>query len=289
MGVKLGDQWSVGGSVGALYNQNKLITPYIFQTTPGLAGREDLISRSLHRRLGREWTTGRVVSHPNDQWQFGAAYTTKSTIDTHGSASGDAGVQLGVSSFPFHYDASVHNIFPQMASAGASWKFLPDWRLALQLDWIDWHQAFHTLPVILTDGSNGGLPGALQDQIPLTWKSEFVYRGGIEYSVTENLALRGGFSYGASPVPDATLSPLTAAITQYTLAAGAGYHWNWLQVDVAYQWQIPVTQNVGTSSLLSGEYSNSSTTVRFAMAGGHRGNPVLAALRPWFLPGSTAV
>ena len=34
VGVSLGDKWSVGGSLGVLYNQNELITPYIFQTSP---------------------------------------------------------------------------------------------------------------------------------------------------------------------------------------------------------------------------------------------------------------
>jgi long-chain fatty acid transport protein len=170
-------------------------------------------------------------------------------------------VQLGVSSFPFNFDAEVKNVFPQMVSAGGSWKFDPQWRLALQLDWVDWGGAFKTLPVDLSNGSNPGLPASLHDDIPLNWQSEFVYRAGIEYAATSNLFLRGGYSYGKSPVPDSTLSPLTAAIMEHTLTAGIGYHWSRYQIDVAYQWDIPITRDVGTSSLLSGEYSNSSTEV----------------------------
>lgn len=259
LGVSLSDQWSVGASVGVLYNQNALVTPYIFQSTPGLAGVKTLLNLK---------TTGWGVNgqfgamyRPMDELQFGVAYTTKSTIDTHGSAFGDAGAQLSIPSFPFHYDVSVKNVFPQMASGGVSWKFLPDWRLALQLDWVDWAAAFRELPVILSDGNNGGLPGSMRDDIPLHWRSEFVYRGGVEYAATTNLTLRGGYSYGASPVPDDTLSPLTAAITEHTLTAGVGYQWSRYHVDLAYQWQIPIQRNVGTSGLLDGEYSNSSTTV----------------------------
>jgi long-chain fatty acid transport protein len=258
-GVSLGEHWSVGGSIGVLYNQNELVTPYVFQTTPGLQGAKTLLNLStsgwgVNGQLG-------VMFRPIDTLQFGLSYTTKSTVDSHGSASGNAGVQLGVPSFPFNYDAEVNNVFPQMVSGGASWKFLPNWRLALQLDWIDWAGAFSQLPVELSNGSNPGLPSSLSDKIPLEWKDEFVYRGGLEYSLTTNIDLRGGYSYGHSPVPNETLSPLTAAITENAVSAGLGWHWDRYHVDVAYEWDLPTQQSVGTSSLLSGEYSNSSVKV----------------------------
>ena len=157
------------------------------------------------------------------------------------------------------------NTFPQEVRAGASWKFLPQWRLALQVDWIDWADAFHNLPLSFSNGSNATVNGALgssfNESIPLNWQSEFVYRAGMEFDVTKNLALRAGYCYGSSPVPDSTLTPLTAAIMEHTLTAGVGYHWQQWEVDLAYQYDIPATQNVGTSGLLSGEYSNSSTEV----------------------------
>jgi hypothetical protein len=61
-------------------------------------------------------------------------------------------------------------------------------------------------------------------------------------------------------VPDDTLTPLTAAIPESTLTAGAGYRWRWLEVDLAYEWDIPITRHVGTSALLDGEYSGSTVT-----------------------------
>jgi hypothetical protein len=62
-------------------------------------------------------------------------------------------------------------------------------------------------------------------------------------------------------VPSETLTPLTAAIPENSLYAGAGYRWRWLEVDLAYEWDIPVTRHVGTSSLLDGEYSGSTVNV----------------------------
>jgi hypothetical protein len=45
------------------------------------------------------------------------------------------------------------------------------------------------------------------------------------------------------------------------VTAGVGYRWRQFQFDLAYQYDLPVTRNVGASGLLSGEYSNSSTEV----------------------------
>jgi long-chain fatty acid transport protein len=166
----------------------------------------------------------------------------------------------------FHYNAEVDNTFPQMVSGGLSWKFLPQWRLALQTDWVNWSHAFNTLPVKLSDGNNRDLnaflgKNALQDGIPLQWRNQFVYRTGIEYAVTKSLTLRAGYAYSRSPVPDQTLTPLTAAIPENTVSMGAGYRWGRYGVDVAYQWDLPVSRSVSNSSILSGEYNYSSTLV----------------------------
>jgi long-chain fatty acid transport protein len=264
VGVSLGDHWSLGASVGALYNQNELITPYIFQSQPTLKGAKTLLNLNTSG-WGVNGQFG-VLFRPMDTLQFGLSYTTQSTVESHGDASGDAGAQFHVPSVPFHYDAEVDNTFPQMVSGGGSWKFCPDWRLALQVDWIDWAGAFSTLPVKLSNGSNPTVntivgSSSMQDNVPLNWRDEFVFRGGLEYSVTTNIMLRGGYSYGQSPVPSETLTPLTAAITQSAVSAGIGCHWSRYQLDLAYEYDLPTERSIGTSSLQAGEYSNSTIKV----------------------------
>jgi long-subunit fatty acid transport protein len=83
----------------------------------------------------------------------------------------------------------------------------------------------------------------------------------LEYNLNDNWILRGGYAHGNSPVPDSTLTPMTAVIMENTLTAGVGWHRGRYSVDLAYQWDIPAQRNVGTSSLQAGEYSNSSTQV----------------------------
>jgi long-chain fatty acid transport protein len=264
IGFAINPKLSIGASFGADYNQNKLQAPYIFQSQPKLKGAKTLLDLRTDG-FGFDGQAG-LLYRPQTNLQFGLTYQSQTEVKSHGDANGNAGEQFGVASIPFHYDAEVRNIFPQAINAGASWGFHPQWRLALQVDWVNWGDAFRHLPVNLTDGSNptvNGVAGssAIQDTVPLDWRDEFVYRGGLEYQVIPNLFLRAGYSYGASPVPNQTLTPLTAAITEQTITAGIGYQWRRYQIDLAYQYDIPVTRDVGTSALLSGEYSNSSVKV----------------------------
>jgi long-chain fatty acid transport protein len=277
IGVQLSPQLSVGLSLGAVYNKNELTTPYVFQNLSGadaaFNGAKTLLDLDTS---GIGWY-GQIgaLYRPITNLQFGFSYQNQYTVRTTGSASGNAGAQFGSPGNPvynFNYDAEVDNTFPQEFSLGTSWKFLPKWRAAAEVDWIDWKDAFDTLPVKLSNGSGAvtapppaGLGTSFQDNIPLNWKSEFVYRVGLEYEVINNLFLRGGYCYGDNPVPGSTLTPMTAAITKNTLTAGIGYRWHawdtdW-ETDLAYQHDFSVTQSVQTSGLLSGEYSNSSTRV----------------------------
>lgn len=270
IGVALTPHWSLGANIGLVYNENRLQTPYIFQTTPGLAGAKTLLDL---RTSGLGWNAQvGLLFRPNEQLEFGLSYKSETTIFSHGNATGDAGTQLGVASFPFHYEAQVKNVLPQMIAGGTSWKFCEQWRLALEVDWINWSGAFTQLPVSLKNG-NSALPASLNDYVPLNWRDEFVYRAGLEYAATTNLVFRGGYSYGKSPVPDTTLTPMTGVIMEHTLTAGIGYHWRRYQIDLAYQWDLPRTRNVGDSALLAGEYSNSSTRIgvhTFALTTGIR-------------------
>jgi len=260
--------FSAGATLGIDYNENLLQTPYVFQSQPVLRGLKTLLDLQTSG-WGLNGGFG-VLIRPSDTVQIGLSYTGPTSITSRGSASGNAWAQLQALKLnarsDFNYSAEVDTKFPQMVSGGVSWQFQPKWRLALQIDWVNWSDAFDVLPVKLSGGNNGdinGLVGSsnIEDDVPLHWRDQVVYRVGLEYAVTEKLRLRGGYAYGRSPVPNETLTPLTAAIPEHTLTVGAGYRWQCLDLDLAYQWDLPVTRTLGPSDLRSGEYSFSSTQV----------------------------
>jgi long-subunit fatty acid transport protein len=268
LGFAVNKRLSIGGTVGVLYNRNTLQAPYIFQQEPTLAGGKVLLD--LHT-AGTGWNgTFGALYTPANKIKVGVSYKTKTTVHSHGDASGNAQAQWDALGAPFqpdfHYNAEVVTKFPQSFSAGVSWQAHKRIRLNLQGNWIDWSSAFDRLPVFLTNGDNADINGlvgstSLNDVIPVQWKDQGVFGVGLESPWGEHLAFRGGYSYATDPVPSATLTPMTAAILRNTLGTGVGYNRGRYNFDLAYQVQLPTSQSVGTSGLLSGEYNNSKVEV----------------------------
>jgi long-chain fatty acid transport protein len=256
---------AVGASIGVDYNSNTLDAPYIFQSHPALAGLKTLLD--LHTNgVGTNYSFG-IVASPTKRVQFGVAWKSRTTIDSDGTATGNIGAQLsaiglGAARPDFAYDAHVRNVLPQSVIGHIVWKVDPRWTLAFQTNWVNWKDAFVTLPVALTNGNNADINGllgtnTLNDGVPLHWKDALSFHGGVERSITESVTLRGGYAHGNSPVPNSTLSPLTAAIMKDQLTTGLGYRHGRARYDLGYGFGFQAHQSVGQSSLLSGEYSNS--------------------------------
>jgi long-subunit fatty acid transport protein len=259
-----GSKWSAGAVLGLVYNTNNLDAPYIFQQQPQLAGLKVLLKLQTHG-IGWNGNAG-VQFQPTSRLRLGLAWKSGTTIHTSGNASGNASAlftALGTSADPnFQYSARVENHLPQAFDAGVSVKSSQHLIWQAQADLTAWGQAFQQLPITLTGGTNStinSLVGAssLQDAVPLHWNNQLGLHFGVESPIGEQWTLRAGYSYMSDPVPSATLLPITAAIVEHTIAAGAGWVHGQLRLDAAYQAQLPSSQSVGNSSILAGEYSNS--------------------------------
>ena len=270
-GLSLSDRLAVGGSLGIVYNQNALRAPYIFQSHPVLKGFKTLLDLETSG-VGFNGSMG-VTYRPWERLTLSLSYQTETGVDTQGSARGNAGAQLASLGGAFAavrpdfvYDAAVENRFPQTISGGVSWQACARLRLAAQVDWVNWGDAFKNLPITLTGGNNADLNAflgsdTLRDTVPLNWRDRAVFRSGVEIRATDALTLRFGHSFGDNPVPASTLTPLTAAIARHTASAGIEWRQKHISLAAAYQYDLPVTVNVGASSLATGEYSNSRTSV----------------------------
>ena len=268
VGFRVNPNLYLGASVGADSNSNTLDAPYIFQSNPALKGLKTLLD--LHTTgVGWNGSFG-VFAKPNRALQLGLAYRTKTSIESTGGATGNIGAQLAALGIPFQpdfaYRARVGVQFPQSASVSLLWQVNPVWRLNFQSDWTGWKDAFNNLPVTLTQGTNADINNLLQsssikDAVPLEWKDQYTFRGSVERALGESLAVSGGYMHANNPVPGSTLTPLTAAIMQNGITAGMGYRVGRYRFDVAYGIDLTATEQVGTSALLAGEYSDSRTKI----------------------------
>jgi len=260
---------SIGMTAGADYNSNTLEAPYIFQSQPALAGTKTLLN--LHT-YGTGWNMSvGAMFQPTKKLDVGVAWKSHTVIVTNGMASGDAYAlftALGAGGTPstFNYNASVKNILPQSVNGNIVWHANPQWVFAFQTDWVNWHNAFANLPVTLTNGTNATINSVagsttLVDGVPLNWKDQYSFHAGVERLLFENTSLRFGYAYGNSPVPNGTLTPLTAAIMTNQLSTGFNYRLGRSNFDLAYTFDPIAHQQVQLSSLLAGEYNNSKTGV----------------------------
>ena len=267
--VALSDSLSVGASLGVVYNRNTLESPYVFQSHPALRGLKTLLDLETEG-WGVNGTLG-LVYRPHETVSIGLTYQTPTELNTDGTASGNVGAQFQALGPPFdtlrrdfRYDARVKTALPQSASAGIAWQFHPRARAIVQVDWINWSDSFDQLDITLTRGNNADLNAFLKsdridDTVPLDWRDRLVYRVGLEFSATESWLLRIGYAYGGNPVPDSTLTPMSAAILEHTLTAGVEWRRSRYSIAAAYQYDFPSESTVGASGLRSGEFSNSRT------------------------------
>lgn len=263
IGVDLGGGVSLGASVGGVYTRNELRTPYIFQSN-GLAGAKTYLDLEtegfgVNGDLGLQWKV-------NDKLTVGLSYRTPTSFNTSGEAKGELGAQLNALGIfgadeTYQYDADIETELPQRVSAGFAADVTDRWRMMGQVDWVNWSAAYSQLDVNLSNGTNAvvnGLVGStdLRDRIALRWKDQFVFRLGTEVDVTEKLMLRFGYVYGKSPVPGDTLLPMTAAISEHTLACGLGWQVGAMSVDLAYQYDLPISQSGSGGSITGPEYKD---------------------------------
>jgi len=262
--------FSAGASVGLLYNRNRLEAPYTLQTQPALAGAKVLLDLETEG-WGADAQFG-FLWKPLETLKLGVSYTLQSRVKSEGRAFAEARTQLknlgveGVDSSAT-FDAEVTNTFPQILSAGAAWQATPKLGLFAQIDWINWAGSFDTLEVRLRKVDNPlyysllGDKNNLDDDVPLDWHDQWVFRFGAEYALDEHWTLRAGYRYSPNPVPSTTLTPTTAAVNEHEITVGIGYKSGPVSVDLAYQWLPKASEHTSHTKLLNSEYVNSDVDV----------------------------
>lgn len=121
-------------------------------------------------------------------------------------------------------DASSSLRLPQVfTGAMAIWPIRDrerEWKLEMDVDYVGWH-SFRNLDVQLSNGAT--LP------FPQNWNNNFVWYFGTEHKWLRlerfadwELALRAGYWYSQTPVPDGTFNPAVPDANNQTVSIGLG-------------------------------------------------------------------
>lgn len=98
------------------------------------------------------------------------------------------------------------------------------------------------------------------------WEDVPNFRLGAQYELVPNVALRLGFAYDLSPIPDDTVAPSLPGNDRIIVSGGAGYVWKNLQLDVGYQ-LVSTTRTI-TNGNQDGDYDTDAHIVGVDVAYG---------------------
>src|SRR5207249_247649 len=124
--------------------------------------------------------------------------------------------------------------FPPQLILGISTKAIPSWTINADIEWEGW-RTVGSIPKNFDTTTGSGIPQSNFNSSGFRlWKDSYVFRLGAEYAATDRLALRGGFFYDQTPIPNETFDPTIPNADLYALTTGAGYRWGATSLDIAY-------------------------------------------------------
>lgn len=266
LSYKVTDRLSIGGTLGIGFSHVELDGPFFVQSPPltGLPTVLDLQATGVA-------PTGSVGMQYQltDSTVIGATYTSPTNMTLRGPTQA-----LLVPGFPIAsgFDTKVHITWPQSVAVGLKHEICPHRRVAADVIWYDWKRAFDEFNLEFSNPTNpivafllGGRP--VRDNFPLHWSDTVSMRLGFEEDFTELDTFRAGYVYHNSPVPNSTLNPYLDGILNHAFSLGYSRKLDRAIFNAAYQYSFGVTRHVNNSSIIGGDFDNSSMRAQchFAM------------------------
>jgi len=178
-----------------------------------------------------------ILWNPTDALSVGVSYRSKAEIEFSGDLK-----FTNIPTFTVPPGIPLAALFPDQGGkstipmpdnlfAGVAYDFSECFTLEADFQYVGW-AAYKELKIEL-DGA--GVAGQTSLTEPGDYENTFLLRLGGEYRFTD-LAVRAGFVYDASPIPDKTLGPRLPDGNRYEGTIGLGYAFSTMfRVDVAYQ------------------------------------------------------
>lgn len=176
---------------------------------------------------------------PHPKHSFGLTY--RSRVKT--KLSGDLKVEdipagLGLPSV-VSYNAKTDSTLPSIVSGG--YAFRPTDKLKLEGDiyWVEWSTIDKAE---VTDKDTD----ALLSYTNKDWKDTWIFALGGEYLLTQNWAVRTGYSYQQNAVPEETFNPNVPDSNLHVIAVGLGFTKDRITIDLAYAIGLYTKRDIDT-------------------------------------------
>jgi len=259
---RIGDMISVGATLNVNYAMFNISQWASYITSPIVFDLGQYSEESSGWGLG---ATFGVLVKPADLISFGLTVKTPTTIALKGTASIS---NLSLLGMPGESEVTRDLDWPLQISGGLALKPFPGLTFVADLQWTQWSKLGNA------DGDIENnyvdpiwhvfMSGPGKATIPLRWKDALQIRTGIEYMVTNTIAVRLGYMHDPAPSPLDTMNFLLPNYDFNTITGGVGIALGSLQFDLGLEYLMGGERNIG--------YVESLTTLPHAQPGTYNMN-----------------
>jgi long-chain fatty acid transport protein len=235
---KVSDQFSVGASLNINYAFMKLQKPATFRLVipPFIDFRYAEQYKEDTTALGFGATFG-MMFKPVEKLSIGLTLRTPVNITFKGDATNDIAsnpfIQMSAPGIPTESGIERKATWPLWAGLGISFKATDKLTVNADLQYTQWKkiQAIEAK----YDNALWQAVFAAGGKLDLKWEDKIQYRVGMEYAISDKLAMRAGYYYDPSPSPVETLSILLPEITYNVITVGFGYKTDKMSLDFCFE------------------------------------------------------
>jgi long-chain fatty acid transport protein len=213
---------SIGAGVQAVYSTVDLKS-YSQLYDPNGSGLLDVSKVDLNGDSGLDWGgNGGVLAGPFSGFTLGVAYRSQVAASVTGDATftqvstGSSQLDDVVSgALPPNQGVETTVNLPWLLSIGGVYRFKERWTVEVDFNYFGWSE-FEQLEFQFDDSDLNTV--RIQD-----YDDVLSVRSGVQYELTEEWDLRGGYYYDPTPQPTKSVSPLLADSDRHGISLGFGY------------------------------------------------------------------
>ncbi len=170
----------------------------------------------------------------NDKFSFGLTIRTPSKLKLGGNVN-IQNIDLLGPNFKNQSAADLDLTTPWWIAGGVAFRPMKDLIVTADLQWTQWSTVKQLVTMFKDPYWDLLMTGSGENVVPMRWKDALQLRVGAEYMLYQNVALRAGYYYDPTPVPDSTMNVLLPCFTFNTVTLGLGYDLNGLQIDFGFE------------------------------------------------------
>ncbi|MCP5104921.1 MAG: hypothetical protein GY950_16160, partial [bacterium] len=189
-----------------------------------------------------------LMYKPMDQLSIGLVWKAPVKATINGTAEAPLLSMLGL---PGESNADRTATWPMFLGAGIAVKPNDQLTVLVDVTYNNWKK-MENIPITFDEA--GWQAAGLEEgaEFTLKWKDTFDFKIGVEYKLSNSLALRAGFYTDRSPSEEETLNILLPSIHYKGFTCGVGFKRGKFNVDLAFEYLVGADRDVDPMNYYAG-------------------------------------